>query len=581
MTVDTVELQDAVKEYIRRNYQRERKTHQRLVRYARAKARRSRHTNRLSVLQYIKENYPEHYARKAKSSPGQMSLFDEDAHPRAKEPVSIGGTDYKTGQWVPKDKAAEATEEQQESIELVDEDTGETEDLDDADETAEISSEEYFGGNKIELTGNTADLSGGKFEEFVFLEGPNEGQTGYRPTAEQKADNVEKSKSEWREQQEGFRRVREAEKAKGEPQQEPAEPKPEESVNLDELRARAKELMPGVNEKYLGLMGQEALEKTIALAEAKAAQSTKSETATNTDSETTEESPEPAAVDDRQSTPAQGDEEPATVDTTTPVEEPPPPTSVDAELMENAKRLTGEMLSDEVIAKADPTMLQAFIDRQNEPKTVISSGEPPGGWSDTDKVPSEYAQKRNASRIESLALESWNMTEADYRSAAENPDELAYKWAINQALKEGKDVPDEVLDQGDGRWRMVKNAFDRRAEWTDEESRLFYAKVEEMTIDEYLEHKRLKMLEKERSNYDYHSEALKRMVPKTNRPASIAKAERESAKLKIWAEFAQKKAEELEALDHGRDYKYAEQWANEYRKRTHLESSHWLWKAGI
>lgn len=67
---------------------------------------------REAVQQYVKE----HYAR-VKSSPGQRSLFTEDDHPRAKEAVTIGSTSYVPGEFIPKDKAAEASPDEAEKIE--------------------------------------------------------------------------------------------------------------------------------------------------------------------------------------------------------------------------------------------------------------------------------------------------------------------------------------------------------------------------------------------------------------------------------------------------------------------------------
>jgi len=64
----------------------------------------------------------------------QLSLWDDDAHPRATEHVNIDGRTYESGQWVPKDKAAEATPKEQESIEMVDEETGETEPFEDTEQ---------------------------------------------------------------------------------------------------------------------------------------------------------------------------------------------------------------------------------------------------------------------------------------------------------------------------------------------------------------------------------------------------------------------------------------------------------------
>lgn len=58
--------------------------------------------------------------------------FSEDDHPRAKEPVTIGNTKYTPGEWIPKDKAEQATPAEQEKIAVVDNETGEAKPMDEA-----------------------------------------------------------------------------------------------------------------------------------------------------------------------------------------------------------------------------------------------------------------------------------------------------------------------------------------------------------------------------------------------------------------------------------------------------------------
>jgi len=79
--------------------------------------------------------FPEQYAKRKYAK--QLSLFDEDEHPRASESVSLGGKDYKPGEWIPKDKAEDATKSQQEKIEVVDNDTGSVESLEQKSEKKE------------------------------------------------------------------------------------------------------------------------------------------------------------------------------------------------------------------------------------------------------------------------------------------------------------------------------------------------------------------------------------------------------------------------------------------------------------
>lgn len=63
----------------------------------------------------------------------------------------------------------------------------------------------YFNGDEIELTGKTTtDASGAEWEEFKYLEGTKQGQTGVRPTKRQKDANTAQRQQEYRDQQSQF-----------------------------------------------------------------------------------------------------------------------------------------------------------------------------------------------------------------------------------------------------------------------------------------------------------------------------------------------------------------------------------------
>jgi len=73
-------------------------------------------------------------ATKPKPKGKQKGLFDEDDHPRATEHVEIKGKSYEGGQWIPKDEAAQASPAAAEKIEVVDQDTGQAQPLDEVEE---------------------------------------------------------------------------------------------------------------------------------------------------------------------------------------------------------------------------------------------------------------------------------------------------------------------------------------------------------------------------------------------------------------------------------------------------------------
>lgn len=66
-------------------------------------------TTREAVLRYVKERFPEFYARRVKSGAGQGVFDFENAHPRAKEEVTIKGDTFRAGEFIPKEEAAQAT----------------------------------------------------------------------------------------------------------------------------------------------------------------------------------------------------------------------------------------------------------------------------------------------------------------------------------------------------------------------------------------------------------------------------------------------------------------------------------------
>jgi hypothetical protein len=84
---------------------------------------------RQAAWRYVREFYPQFYKQR-KADPKQQVLFDDDSHPRAKESVTIGGTKYRPGEWIPKDKAAQASPKEAEKIEDVETDIDEIKDDD-------------------------------------------------------------------------------------------------------------------------------------------------------------------------------------------------------------------------------------------------------------------------------------------------------------------------------------------------------------------------------------------------------------------------------------------------------------------
>lgn len=68
----------------------------------------------------------------------------------------------------------------------------------------------YFQGDAIEYTGNTADIAGGHFYEFRYLDGSKQGQTGHTQTGPDGVNpEAGRSQREWEAQQEQFRKARE------------------------------------------------------------------------------------------------------------------------------------------------------------------------------------------------------------------------------------------------------------------------------------------------------------------------------------------------------------------------------------
>ena len=67
--------------------------------------------------------------------------------------------------------------------------------------------EDYFNGDKIAYTNEDAPKG---FRTFIYLEGSKAGDTGIAKTKESEAENVKKKQEEFREQQEGFNRIRES-----------------------------------------------------------------------------------------------------------------------------------------------------------------------------------------------------------------------------------------------------------------------------------------------------------------------------------------------------------------------------------
>jgi len=68
---------------------------------------------RQDVLRYVKERYPDFYARKYKPQAGQGSLFGGEEE-QARAPVggtTVAGKDYPGGEWVPEEAVAEAAAE--------------------------------------------------------------------------------------------------------------------------------------------------------------------------------------------------------------------------------------------------------------------------------------------------------------------------------------------------------------------------------------------------------------------------------------------------------------------------------------
>jgi hypothetical protein len=66
----------------------------------------------------------------------------------------------------------------------------------------------YENGDQVAYTGETDQYG---HRKYVYLEGHRAGSEGYAATKEQRAADVERTQQEWREQQEGFKRVRETE----------------------------------------------------------------------------------------------------------------------------------------------------------------------------------------------------------------------------------------------------------------------------------------------------------------------------------------------------------------------------------
>lgn len=73
----------------------------------------------------------------------------------------------------------------------------------------------YLGGKEVAYTGVINDDG---FREFIYLDGPNAGKYGVTATEAEKQANTERNQREWKEQQEGFKRLREKQ------QPAPAEP---------------------------------------------------------------------------------------------------------------------------------------------------------------------------------------------------------------------------------------------------------------------------------------------------------------------------------------------------------------------
>lgn len=74
----------------------------------------------------------------------------------------------------------------------------------------------YSDGKKVEFTGNTIKLYGLDWDEFIYLEGLKKGKTGVMKSKDSKKKETERVQNEWKNQQEGFKRLRELQKKSSE-----------------------------------------------------------------------------------------------------------------------------------------------------------------------------------------------------------------------------------------------------------------------------------------------------------------------------------------------------------------------------
>jgi phage gp29-like protein len=123
----------------------------------------------------------------------------------------------------------------------------------------------------------------------------------------------------------------------------------------------------------------------------------------------------------------------------------------------------------------------------------------------------------------------WQMTAEEWKK--QGGDELDHTMIMTNALREGKPVPEHVLDSSStGRWRALKSVFDWQNSLTPEQTRLRSAKATELTEDEFLEKQRLSRIADQLCQIPQREAELKQLGPKDAKKRQTAETLRDHAR---------------------------------------------------